>query len=148
MKAKLWITLGSIALASVVGGYLLLMQNKGGPPMLRPPEALRRPQVRAAPKVSAQAVEAYLQGLKKGGPPRNPFLSEKDRQWEQFLKKLKLPHVEGIMEIGGRLLASVEGRWYGVGEEVKGFEVARVRPDGVTFRKGRATYFVPVEERR
>ena len=146
MRVRLLVLIGLLLLAAAFGLYLFLGGERG--------EVLRRPLRRArtplqpqVAKVSVEEVKAYLQGLKgKGG--RNPFLSSKDRQWERFLQRMRIPRLQGIMEVGGERMAMMEGRWLKVGDRVKGFVLARVEEEGVVLRRGGSSYFVPLEGRR
>jgi len=146
MRVRLLVLIGLLLLAAAFGLYLFLGGERG--------EVIRRPLRRArtplqpqVAKVSVEEVKAYLQGLKgKGG--RNPFLSSKDRQWERFLQSMRIPQLQGIMEVGGERMAMMEGRWLKVGDRVKGFVLVRVEEGGVVLRKGGSSYFVPLEGRR
>ena len=133
-------------MAAAFGLYLFLGGERGEV-IRRPLRGARTPLQPQVAKVSVEEVKAYLQGLKgKGG--RNPFLSSKDRQWERFLRSMRIPRLQGIMEVGGERMAMMEGRWLKVGDRVKGFVLARVEEGGVVLRRGGSSYFVPLEGRR
>ena len=147
MRVRLLVLMGLLLLAAAFGLYLFFLGGERREVIRRPLRRARTPLQPQVAKVSVEEVKAYLQGLKgKGG--RNPFLSSKDRQWERFLRSMRIPRLQGIMEVGGERMAMMEGRWLKVGDRVKGFVLARVEEGGVVLRKGGSSYFVPLEGRR
>ncbi len=137
-----------IAGGVAAGGYLFF--RGGAPPTTEVPPGFSPSATEGRAlggRVSLREVEAYIEALRER-PMRNPFLSSRDLEWDRFLEKLQLPRVEGVVRIGGKRLAAIEGKWLKVGDRVKGFVLTKVEDRGVTLRRGKATYFVPVEERR
>ncbi len=148
MRAKKVLLIVLIAGGVAAGGYLFF--RGGAPPATKVPPGVPPSATERGPfggRVSLREVKAYIEGLRER-PIRNPFLSSRDLEWDRFLEKLKLPRVEGVVRIGAERLAAIEGKWLKVGDRVKGFVLTKVEDRGVTLRRGKATYFVPVEERR
>ena len=148
MRFRLLVLVGVLLLAAAFGLYVFFLGGERREEYVRRPfKGVSTPLHPQVAKVSVEELKAYLRHLKgKGG--RNPFLSSKERRWERFLQSMRMPQLQGIMEVGGERMAMMEGRWLKVGDRVKGFVLARVEEEGVVLRRGGSIYFVPLEGRR
>lgn len=133
----MWVGLG--ILAAGVGVMLIVWFPSGISE--RPLRAVSPQRGEEPPHISAALAEAQgilrlanrLQELRRGGQPRDPFLSTREQDWRSFTQGLshRPPSLDGILDMEGNRLAMIKGRIHKVGDEVDGFVVEEIRADSV-----------------
>ncbi|MBW2039789.1 MAG: hypothetical protein JRI46_09360 [Deltaproteobacteria bacterium] len=116
-----------------------------------PPKTLERTNEEATLKgdaggdlVTQEEIERYLLSIKERGY-KDPFLSRKEIEWDAFLSDLRrYPLLQGIMVVGGKRVALLNGRVMKVGDIVDGYTIVRIDGDGVRLLKGKRGHYLPL----
>jgi len=97
------------------------------------------------PAVSLKEMQDYLKEVRKRGY-KDPFLSEKERRWRRFMERVRtLPRLDGVMVIGGKRVAILDGKVIKEGERIRSFLLKKVEEKGVRLLKDGKEYFVSMK---
>ena len=144
-RAKAKKVVFSVLLLALVAVILSLMRTGGEKPLPSPPREELPPVPTPVKKVSVEEVRAYLKDI-RGKGYRNPFLSQKEREWRSFRELLgALPRLSGVLMVGGEKVAILDGAPVKEGERIRGFSLVRIEEKGVRLRRGRREYFLSVK---
>jgi hypothetical protein len=92
--------------------------------------------------LSPGQMRSYLHSKQQHSKNHDPFLTDQEEQWKQFLSDLRHrpPQLSGIIRIGDEPAVLINGTAYQRGEDVRGYTIVGIHDEHVVFAQDGKTY--------